>query len=158
MTRSKVVALVGGLSAVGGAVAGAISALIAITVSRPSGPVSAAQIALTVAENGVVGGVAGCLLGTIVAFGALRRVPLGTLILSTNVGLAAGLTASWLGGPWASHHFGLLGFAGFSAGAVVARVFSRGSPLLSSHTAADGIPASTSMDADRAARKVRPDE
>jgi hypothetical protein len=158
MTRSKVVVLVGGLSALGGAIAGAVSALIAVTVATPVWPVSAGEIALTVAENAAVGGVAGCLLGTIVAFGALRRVPLGKLILSTNVGLAAGLTASWLAGAWASHHFGLLGFAGFSAGAVVARAFSRGTSRLSSQMPTDSIPASTSIGAERVARKARPEQ
>jgi len=158
MTRSKVVALVGVLSAIGGAVAGAVSALIAVTFLTPSAPLSAGQIALTVVENGAVGGVAGLVLGTIVAFGALRRVPLGKLILSTNLGLAAGLTASWLGGPWAYHNFGLLGFIGFSAGAIVARAFSRRTPLVSSSLATDSIPASTSDAADRVARKARPEQ
>ena len=134
MTRSKVVALVGGLSALGGAVAGAVAATIAMIVLKPE-PVNAAQIAVIVAQNGLFAGVAGSLLGTVVAFGALRRVPLGKLLLCTNAGLAAGFTASWLGGPWAFHNFTLLGVIGFSAGAVLARVLSRGSSSSSSRPA-----------------------
>jgi len=136
MNRSKVVALVGGLSALGGAVAGAVAATIAFIVSKPDTPVSAAQIALIVAENGLFAGVAGFVLGTVVAFGALRRVPLGKLLLCTNAGLAAGFTASWLGGPWAYHNFSLLGLIGFSAGAVLARVLARGSSSASASAGA----------------------
>jgi hypothetical protein len=127
--RASVVALVAGLSALGGAVAGGVAALIAAAVLTPSEPVSAAQVAWMVVGYGVVAGVAGSVLGTLVAFGALRRVALGTLLLCTNVGLAAGLAAGWLGGPWAWHHMGFLGFVGFSAGALLARVVSRGSPV-----------------------------
>src|SRR5262245_46987464 len=141
MNRSKVVALVGGLSALGGAVAGAVAATIAALVLKSDTPVSAAQIALIVAENGLFAGIAGSVLGTVVAFGALRRVPLGKLLLCTNVGLAAGFTASWLGGPWAYHNFGLLGLIGFSAGAVLARVFSRGSSSSSSGQPSDSASA-----------------
>src|SRR5215510_1885651 len=106
MTRSKAVALVGGLSALGGAIAGALAATIAAIVLTPNAeyPVSAALIALIVAQNAIFAGVAGCVLGTVVAFGALRRVPLGKLLLCTNTGLAAGFTASWLGGSWAYHN------------------------------------------------------
>jgi len=134
MTRSKVVALVGGLSALGGAIAGALAATIAAIVLTPNAeyPVSAALIALIVAQNAIFAGVAGCVLGTVVAFGALRRVPLGKLLLCTNTGLAAGFTASWLGGSWAYHNFSLLGLMGFCAGAVLARVLSRGSTSSSS--------------------------
>jgi hypothetical protein len=139
MTRSRVVALVGALSALGGAVAGAAAALIAVLALKPSAPVTAAQVALLVTENALVGGIAGLVLGTVVAFGALRRVPLGKLVLFTNVGLAAGLTAGWLGGPWAYHHFGLLGFVGFSAGAIVARVVSRKAALPSADLSSESI-------------------
>ena len=135
MTRSKVVALVGGLSALGGAVAGAVAASIAAVAAVFAWgelPVSAAQIALIVAQNALFAGVAGSVLGTVVAFGALRRVPLGKLLLCTNTGLAAGFTASWLGGSWAYHNFSLLGLMGFCAGAVLARVLSRGSTSSSS--------------------------
>src|SRR5262252_2508506 len=106
MTRSKVVVLVGGLSALGGAVAGAVAATIAavVLIPRAEYTASAAQIALVVAQNALFAGVAGSVLGTIVAFGALRRVPLGKLLLCTNTGLAAGFTASWLGGSWAYHN------------------------------------------------------
>jgi hypothetical protein len=124
--RVRVVAIVGVLSALGGALAGGVAALIAAAVLTPTEPMSAAQIALMAIEYGFVAGVAGSVLGTIVAFGALRRVSLGRLILYTNVGLAIGLTAGWLGGPWAWHHMTLLGFAGFSAGALLARVVARG--------------------------------
>src|SRR5262245_48306776 len=131
MTRSKVVALVGGLSALGGAIAGAVAASIAAVAAVFAWgklPVSAAQIALIVAQNALFAGVAGCVLGTVVAFGALRRVPLGKLLLCTNAGLAAGFTASWFAGPGAWNNFGLFGLIGFSAGAALARVLSRGTP------------------------------
>jgi len=140
--RNSVVAIVGGLSAVGGAVAGAVAALIAAAVLTPSEPVSAVQIALMAMGYGFVAGLAGAALGTIVAFGALRRVPLGRLILCTNVGLAAGLTAGWLGGPWAWHHMGFLGCVGFSVGAILARAVSRGSPVPRSSLSIDSVPAS----------------
>ena len=123
--RGTVVAIVGGLSALGGAVAGGVAALIAAAVLTPTEPMSAAQIALMAVEYGVVAGLGGSVLGTIIAFGALRRVPLGRLLLCTNAGLAAGLTAGWLGGPWAWHHMGFLGFVGFSGGALVARAVDR---------------------------------
>jgi hypothetical protein len=129
---------------VGGAVAGAVAAVIALFILRPT-PVSAAQIALIVAQNGLFAGVAGSVLGTAVAFGALRRVPLGKLLLCTNVGLAAGFTASWLGGPGAYNNFSLLGLIGFSAGAVLSRVLSRGSPSSSSRVSPDSILASESQ-------------
>lgn len=125
--RAKVVAIVGGLSALGGTLAGGVAALIAASVLTPTEPMSAASIAGMAASYGVIAGVAGSVLGTVVGFGALRRVPLGRLVLCTNVGLAAGLTTAWLGGPWAWHHMGLLGLAGFTAGAVVAGVTSLGS-------------------------------
>jgi hypothetical protein len=140
--RGIVAAIVGGLSAVGGAVAGGVAALISATVLTPSEPVSATQITLMAIEYGFVAGLAGAVLGTIAAFGALRRVPLGRLILCTNVGLAAGLTVGWLGGPWAWHHMGLLGCVGFSAGALLARAVSRWSPMPSSSLPFDSVPAS----------------
>jgi hypothetical protein len=143
--RGKVVAIVGGLSALGGAVAGGVAALIAISVLTPSEPVSAAEIALMAIESGFVAGLAGSVLGTVVAFGAMRRVSLGRLILCTNAGLAAGLTAGWLGGPWAWHHMGLLGFAGFSVGALLARATSPGSPASSSRPQVDSVSASETM-------------
>lgn len=140
--RGIVVGIVGSLSALGGAVAGGVAALIAATVLTPSEPMSAAQVALMAVEYGLLAGVAGSVLGTIVAFGALRRVPLGRLLLCTNVGLAAGLTAGWLGGPWAWHHMEVLGFVGFSAGALLARAVSRGLPVPSSSLPFDSVPAS----------------
>ena len=143
--RGIVVAIVGGLSALGGAVAGGVAALIAVTVLTPSEPMSAGQVALMAIEYGFVAGLGGSVLGTIVAFGALRRVPLGRLILYTNVGLAAGLTAGWLGGPWAWHHMGFLGCVGFSAGALLARAVSRGAPVPSSSLPFDSVPASVTI-------------
>ena len=140
--RGTVVAIVGGLSALGGAVAGGVAALLAATVLTPSEPVSAARVALMAVEFGSVAGLAGSVLGTLVAFAALRRVPLGRLILCTNAGLAAGLTAGWLGGPWAWHHLGFLGCVGFSAGALLARAVSLGSPVPSSSLPFDSVPAS----------------
>jgi hypothetical protein len=140
--RGKVVAIVGGLSALGGAAAGGVAALIAASVLTPSEPMSAAQVALMAVQFGFLAGVGGSVLGTMVAFGALRRVPLGRLILCTNVGLAAGLAAGWLGGPWAWHHMGVLGFVGFSAGALLARVVSRGSLVPSSSLPFDSVSAS----------------
>lgn len=140
--RGTVVAIVGALSALGGAVAGGVAALIAATVLTPSEPMRAAQVALMAVGYGLAAGVGGSVLGTIVAFGALRRVPLGRLILCTNVGLAAGLTAGWLGGPWAWRHMGFLGFVGFSAGALLARAVSRGSPVPTSSLPFDSVPVS----------------
>lgn len=119
--RGNVVATVAGLSAIGGAVAGGVAALIAVAVLTPSEPVTAAEVVLMAVESGFVAGLAGAALGTLVAFGALRRVALGKLLLFTNVGMAAGLTVGWIAGPWAWHHMGFLGFAGFSAGALLAR-------------------------------------
>jgi hypothetical protein len=135
-------AIVGGLSALGGAVAGGVAALIAATVLTPSEPVSVGKVALMAIEYGLVAGLAGAVLGTVVAFGALRRVALGRLILCTNVGLAAGLTAGWLGGPWAWHHMGFLGFVGFAAGALLARAVSRAAPMPHSSLPFDSGPAS----------------
>ena len=169
MTRLKVVALVGGLSALGGAVAGAVAATIATVAAilvLGEMPVSAAKIALIVAQNALFAGVAGSVLGTVVAFGALRRVPLGKLLLYTNAGLAAGFTASWFGGLWGYNNFSVLGLIGFSAGAVLARVLSRGSPSSSSANATiaseaqalNGLPAvpvDLSAQSDRVADRVR---
>ena len=140
--RGVLVVTVAGLSALGGAVAGAVAALIAATVLTPTEPMSAAQIALMAVQYGFVAGVGGAVLGTTVAFGALRRVPLGRFILSTNAGLAAGLTAGWLGGPWAWHHMGFLGFVGFSAGALFAHGFSRRTRGPSSSLPLDSVPVS----------------
>jgi hypothetical protein len=130
--RGVVVAIVGGLSAVGGAVAGAVAALIAASVLTPTEPVTAIRVALMAVQYGFVAGLGGGVLGTAVGFGGLRRVPLGRLLFWTNVGLAAGLTTGWVGGPWAWHHMGLLGVFGFTAGAAIARVRSRGTLVLSS--------------------------
>jgi hypothetical protein len=140
--RGSAVAIVGGLSALGGAVAGGVAALIGAAVLTPTEPMSAAQVALMAVAYGFAAGVAGSVLGTLVAFSALRRVALGRLLLCTNVGLAAGLTASWLGGPWAWHHMAFLGFVGFSAGAFLARAVSRGSPGPTSSLPFDSVPAS----------------
>ena len=112
--RGNAVAIVGGLSALSGAVAGGVAALIGAAVLTPTEPTSAAQVALMAVAYGFAAGVAGSVLGTLVAFSVLRRVALGRLLLCTNVGLAAGLTAGWLGGPWAWHHMAFLGFVGFS--------------------------------------------
>jgi hypothetical protein len=139
---ADVVAIVGGLNAVGGAVAGAVAALIGASVLTPTEPVTAAQIAVMALEYGLVAGVAGAVLGTAVAFGALRRVPLGRIALATNLGFAAGLTTGWLGGPWAWHHMGLLGAAGFCAGALVARLVSRDASA--PHSSATIVPLVTS--------------
>jgi hypothetical protein len=134
------VAIVGGLSAHGGAVAGGVAALIAAAVLTPSESVSAAQIASMAAGYGFVAALGGSVLGIVVAFGALRRVPLGRMLLCTNLGLAAGLTASWLGGPWAWHNMGLLACVGFAAGASVSGLFSHRSPAPSSSLPFDAVP------------------
>lgn len=124
--RATAGAIVASLSAVGGAIAGGAAALIAAAVLTPSEPVSASQVAGMALGYGVGAGVAGAVLGTIVAFGALRRVPLGRLVLYTNLGMAAGLTAGWLGGPWAWHHMEWLGALGFTGGAIAAGLLTRG--------------------------------
>ncbi|MEO8621330.1 MAG: hypothetical protein ABI625_09715 [bacterium] len=154
--RTTVVAVVGGLSALGGVVAGGVAALIAAMVLTPTEPVSAAQIALMAVEYGVVAGLAGSVLGVLVGFGALRRVPLGRLVLCTNAGLAAGLTAGWLGGPWAWHHMGFLGFVGFSAGALVARTVFSGSRASGSTSSLDSIPSSSALQSEAPAGIVMP--
>lgn len=128
MTRSDVVAIVGGLSALGGVVAGGIASLVAFTVLTPTEPVTAGQIALMTIESAFAVGVAGTIVGTLAAFGFLRRVPLGRLFVCTTLGATAGLLAGWLAGPWAWHHFNTLGLAGFSVGAVLARATSSGIP------------------------------
>ena len=124
--RLNVVAIVAGLSALGGLIAGGAAALIAAAVLTSSEPVGVATIATMALSYGLVSGLGGTALGTLIAFGALRRVALGRLVLFTNVGLAAGLTAGWIAGPWAWHHMSLLGFAGFAVGAVLARATSGG--------------------------------
>ncbi|MFN8582689.1 MAG: hypothetical protein U0163_17145 [Gemmatimonadaceae bacterium] len=123
--RVRVVAIVAGLTGVGGALAGGVAALIAAAALTPSEPVSVAQIAAMALGYGLMAGVGGAVLGTAVGFGALRRVPLGRLLLCTNVGLAAGLTAGWVAGPWAWHHMLLLGVIGFSAGAALSHVLTQ---------------------------------
>ena len=130
--RVAVVEIVGVLSGLGGVVAGGVAALIAAAVLTPTEPVTAAQITAMAVGYGLVAGLAGSALGIFVAFGALRRVPLGRFVLCTNVGVAAGLTAGWLGGPWAWHHMGFLGAVGFAGGALLARGLSRGTPVPSS--------------------------
>ena len=123
--RAHVAAIVASFGAVGGAIAGGVAALIAAMVLTPNEPVSAAQIAEMALVYGVVAGVPAAVFGTLIAFGPLRRVPLGRIILGTNVGLAAGLTTGWLAGPWAWHHMELLGSLGFCAGALLVLVASR---------------------------------
>lgn len=114
---SNVVAVVATLSAAGGAAAGGVAALISAAVLTPRSPVTGLQVAGMAVGYGVLAGVAGAVLGTLVGFGALRRVPLGRLALCTNLGLCAGLTTGFLGGPWAWHHMDWLGLAGFAGGA-----------------------------------------
>jgi hypothetical protein len=128
MTRSDVVAIVGGVSALSGGVAGAIAMFVAAIVLTPTEPVSNSQIAMMILENGLVFGLAGAVVGTLAAFGFVRRVPLGRLLLCTTAGTAVGLLAGWLGGPWAWHHFELLGLTGFASGAVLARAVFSSSP------------------------------
>ncbi len=123
--RASAGAVVATLSAIGGAIAGGVAALIAAAVLTPAEPVSAGQIAAMAIGAGLEACIAGAVLGTVMAFGALRRVPLGRLVLYTNLGLAAGLTVGWLGGPWAWHHMSLLGFLGFTGGAVAAGLITR---------------------------------
>lgn len=123
--RAHVAAIVASFAAVGGAVAGGVAALINAMVRTPNEPVSAAQIAMMALAYGLIAGVPASVFGTLIAFGALRRVPLGRIILGTNVGLAAGLTTGWLAGPWAWHHMELLGALGFCAGALLVLVASR---------------------------------
>ena len=86
---------------------------------------SVGQIAEMALGYGLAAGTGGAVLGTTVGFGALRRVPLGRLPLYTNLGFAAGLTAGWLGGPWAWHNLRLLGVLGFAAGAALAHLVTR---------------------------------
>lgn len=120
------VALVAIVCAAGGAVAGAAAALLAAAVLTPTERVTAGDVALMTLGYGATTAVVGAGLGTAVAFGALRRVSLGRMLACGTIGTAAGLACGWLGGPWAWHHFGQLGLAGFFLGAVLARLTSRG--------------------------------
>jgi hypothetical protein len=123
--RRDVVALVAIMCAAGGAVAGAAAALLAAAVLTPTERVTAGDVALMALGYGATTAVAGAALGTAVAFGGLRRVSLGRVLVCGTIGTAAGLACGWLGGPWAWHHFGQLGLLGFFLGAVMARLTSR---------------------------------
>ena len=117
----RVVATVAGLSAVGGAIAGAATAAIAAAVLTPTTPMTGGELAVMIVECAAITGFAGGVLGTLAGFGALRRVALGRLILLGTLGTTAGLLCGALAGPWAWHHLGLLGLSGSSLGLVAAR-------------------------------------
>jgi len=123
--RERVILVVSGLGALGGAIAGAAAALLATLVIKPVDPVTIGSMAAMVVTYGVVTGVAGAVLGTTVAFGFLRRVRLSRVLTFCSSGAFLGLALGWIGGPWAWHHFGTLGIGGLLAGALAARVLTR---------------------------------
>jgi hypothetical protein len=123
--RDRVILLVSGVGAVGGAVAGAAAALLAALVLKPTTPATVSDVATMVLTYALVTGIAGAVLGTVVAFGFLRRVPLSRILIFGTSGAFLGLAAGWIGGPWAWHHFASLGITGLLAGASAARLLTR---------------------------------
>jgi hypothetical protein len=119
--RQRAVALVASLGAVGGFVAGATGALIAVAVLTPSSPVTVTDKVIMVLSYGAVAAASGAVLGTAVAFSMLRRVRLGHILALGTLGAALGLTYGFVGGPWAWHHFLWLGVGGLLAGGASAR-------------------------------------
>jgi hypothetical protein len=123
--RERVVAQVAGLAALGGFVAGATGAVLAVAILTPSAPVTIGDKVTMVFAYGVAAAISGAVLGTGLAFGILRRVRLGRVFAFGTAGAALGLTYGFLGGPWAWHHFHWLGIGGLAAGAVLARLLGR---------------------------------
>jgi hypothetical protein len=123
--RERVILLVSGLGAVGGGVAGAAAALVAALVLKPTTPTTVSDVATMVLAYALVSGIAGAVLGALVSFGFLRRVPLSRIVTFGTSGAFLGLVYGWLGGPWAWHHFGSLGISGMLAGACAARLLTR---------------------------------
>ena len=123
--RERVVALVAGLGALGGFIAGATGALLAVAILTPSAPVTVGDKVTMVVAYGVVTAMSGAVLGTGLAFAILRRVRLGRIFTFGTAGAALGLTYGFLGGPWAWHHFHWLGIGGLAAGALLARLLGR---------------------------------
>lgn len=119
--RERAVALVAGLGALGGFIAGATGALLAVAVLTPSAPVTLVDKAAMVLSYGAVAAASGAVLGTGLAFAMLRRVRLGRILACGTAGAALGLTYGFLGGPWAWHHFTWLGVGGLAAGMLAAR-------------------------------------
>lgn len=126
--RERAAAVVGLLGAAGGFVAGAIGALAAVSVLTPTGPVSIGMKALMVLEYGLSGAFFGAVLGTAIAFAALRRVPLGRIVAFGTIGGAIGTTCGWVGGFWAWHHFTTLGVGGMVVGALASRLVGEARP------------------------------
>jgi len=123
--RERVILLVSGLAAIGGAIAGGAAALLAALVLKPTEPVTTSDVATMVLAGGLVTGIAGAVLGTAVAFGLLRQVRLSRVLAFGTSGAFLGLAYGWIGGPWAWHHFGSLGITGLVAGALAARLLAR---------------------------------
>ena len=121
--RERAAAIVGLLGAAGGFVAGAIGALTAVSVLTPTEPVSIGAKALMVLSYGALGALCGAVLGTATAFVALRRVPLGRIVVFGTLGGAVGTTYGWVGGFWAWHHFTALGLGGMVVGSLASRLF-----------------------------------
>lgn len=120
--RERVLLLVAGLGALGGAIAGATTALLAAAVLTPSEPVTAGDIALMATGYGVVAALCGAVLGTGLAFGLLRGVRLARVFVFGTAGATLGLAYGFLGGPWAWHHFAELGIGGMVIGALASRL------------------------------------
>lgn len=123
--RERVVALVAGLGALGGFIAGATGALLAVVILTPSAPVTVGDKVTMVFAYGVVTAISGAVLGTGLAFAVLRRVRLGRIFAFGTAGATLGLTYGFLGGPWAWHHFHWVGIGGLAAGALLARLLGR---------------------------------
>lgn len=123
--RERVVVLVAGLGALGGFIAGAAGALLAVAILTPSAPVTTWDKLSMVLGYGTVSAISGAVLGTGLAFAILRRVRLGRIFAFGTAGAALGLTYGFLGGPWAWHHLPWLGIGGLAAGALVARLLGR---------------------------------
>ena len=123
--RERVVTLVAGLGALGGFLAGATGALVAVLVLTPSSPVGPGDKVAMVLAYGTAVAASGAVLGTALAFAILRRVRLGRIVAFGTLGATLGLTYGFLGGPWAWHHFGWLGVGGLAAGALAARLLGR---------------------------------
>ena len=123
--RERVILLVAALGGVGGAIAGAAAALLAALVLTPTVPTTTSDVSAMVLTYALVTGAAGAVLGTALAFGFLRRVPLFRVLTFGTSGAFVGLAYGWIGGPWAWHHFGSLGITGLLAGASAARLLTR---------------------------------
>ena len=98
-SRLRAFAVVTALAVGAGAALGVLIAIgaviVAIIMNRPPTPRDIAGVA---ALGAAWGAVFGLVLGPLTAFGLLRSVPLGTAILSTGIGAALGVIATFFVG------------------------------------------------------------